>query len=180
MSKVATLEQVTWNSPPLATFSAIKAEVEARLGPPSVRDLDSNGLGLFDAHLLRFPCGLELALWRFHLGPQLCPIDPAVDPCWYEVYSPEPPDLDHIAYHLEVPVEQLSLTTDSADRPLAARAGPSFIVMRTDDNANDVEVTRVTSRCKAEAMVAQYERRGHKQSYWIAEVDLAEAGRSPA
>jgi hypothetical protein len=77
--------------------------------------------------------------------------------------------------HLEVPVAQLGLSTESEDPRSAA---PSFIVMRTDDNANDVEVTRVTSRCEAEAVVEQYERRGHKQSYWIAEVDPAEIARS--
>jgi hypothetical protein len=178
MPKFTTLEQVTWRSQPLATVDAMAAEVDARFGPPSARDLDSNGLGLFDAHLLRFPCGLELALWRFHLGPPLYPIDPAIAPCCYEVYSPEPRDLDHIAFHLEVPVEQMSLTTEGAVGPLAARAAPSFIVMRTDDNANDVEVIRVLSRCEAEAVVERYERRGHKQSYWIAEADPAEAGRS--
>jgi hypothetical protein len=175
VSKFVTLERMTWTSRPLATFAAMVAEVEARFGPPSVRDLDSNGLGLFDAHMLRFPCGLEIALWRFHRGTQPDPIDSAIDPCWHEVYSPEPRDLDHIAFHLEVLVAQLGLSTEREDPRSAA---PSFIVMRTDDNANHVEVTRVTSRCEAEAVVEQYERRGHKQSYWIAEVDPVEIARS--
>lgn len=169
MAKLTVLEQVTWTSRPLASFTAMVAEVEAKFGPPSHRDLDSNGLGLFDSHLLRFPCGLELALWRFHLGPQLQqPLDPAVEPCGYEVYSPEPHDLDHIAFHLELPIERMDLSTEEAGRPLPVRAAPSFLVMRTDDNGNDVEVTRATSQCEAAAVVAAYERRGHKQLYWIA------------
>ncbi len=176
MAKITQLDQVTWTSPALATFGAMAAEIEVRFGPPSARELDSNGLGPFDAHLLRFPC--ELALWRFHLGPQASPIDPIVEPCCYDVYSPEPSELDHLAFHLGVPVEQLSLATDGAGRPLLARAARLFRVMRTDDNGNDVEMTRVTSRCEAEAMVAQYERRGHKQSYWVSEVDPAEGGQA--
>jgi len=43
-----------------------------------------------------------------------------------------------------------------------------FVVMRTDDNGNDIEVTRATSRCKATAI--GYEARAHKQTYWIDEV----------
>lgn len=170
MSKFANLEQVMWTSHALATFSAMAAEVEVRLGPPALRDLDSNGIGLFDAHLLGFPCGLEVALWRLQRGPQLEPIDPVVELSCYDVYSPEARDLDHIAFHLGLPIEQLRPMTD------VGRAARSFIVMRSDDNGNEVELTRVTSRCEAEAVAAQYERRGHKQLYWIAEVDPAVAG----
>lgn len=170
MSKVVVLEEVTWTSRTLAAFEAMVAEVEARFGPPSARDFDSNGLGPCDAHLLRFPCGLEVALWRFHLDPQLRPIDVAVESCWHEVYSPELADLDHIAFHLEVPIEKMDLSMDGDGQPLAGRAAPAFLVMRTDDNGNDDEVRRVTSQCEAEAVAAQYERRGHKQLYWIAEV----------
>ena len=42
-----------------------------------------------------------------------------------------------------------------------------FIVMRSDDNGNDVEVARVATREEAEALVRMYEARGHKQMYWI-------------
>lgn len=171
MSKFTTMEKVTWTSRTVAGFGGMVAEVEARLGPPSVRDLDSNGLGPFDAHMLRFPCGLEVALWRFHCGTQMETLDPLVEPCWYEVYSSRAGDLDHIAFHIEMAVERLETTTDEP----RVRVAPSFIVMRTDDNGNDVEVMRVTSRCEAEAVVEQYERRGHKQSYWIAEAVLGGA-----
>lgn len=178
MVKFAVLDQVTWRSLPLATFSAMTAEIEARFGPPSVRDLDSSGLGPVDAHLLRFSCGLELALWRFQLGPQGEPIDAAVEPCWYDVYASEPVALDHVAFHLELAGAQLGPALEGPDGPRAAAAARSVRVMRTDDNGNDVEVARVTSRCEAEALAAEYERRGHKQLYWIAEIEPAAAGRA--
>ena len=38
---------LTWTSPPLAVFEIMAATIEARFGPPSERDLDSNGIGLF-------------------------------------------------------------------------------------------------------------------------------------
>jgi hypothetical protein len=152
-------------SPPLAAFKAMAATLEARLGPPAARDLDSNGVGLFDAHCLRFCCGLEVVLWRFHLDAQLRTIDPAVEPSRFEIHASQR-DLEHIAFHLEVPVEQMDLWTD----PLVVVAPRAVVVMRTDDNANEVEVKRVTSRCEAESLVQMYEARGHKQSYWILDV----------
>jgi hypothetical protein len=60
-------EGVTWKNPPLAVFSALAVDIERRFGPPTHRDLDSNGTGLFDLLCLRFACGLEVALWRFQV-----------------------------------------------------------------------------------------------------------------
>ncbi len=54
---------------------------------------------------------------------------------------------------------------DAIDQNLATLA-----VMRTDDNGNDFEVKRVTNRCEAAAVVRTYEARGHKQTYWFADV----------
>ena len=75
----------------------------------------------------------------------------------------------HIAFHLELPVERMSLWTDREGVPLVKAPPCVAIVMRTDDNGNEVEVRRVTSRCEAAALVREYEQRGHKQTYWIAE-----------
>lgn len=47
------------------------------------------------------------------------------------------------------------------------RVPPRFAVMRADDNGNEVEVKRVTSRCEAEALQRELEARGHKQLYWV-------------
>ncbi len=126
-----------------------------------------DGLGLFDALCVRFPCGLEVGLARFHLGKQLRMIDPEVDPSTYEIHASQR-DLSHIAFHLEVPLESMSLWTDRDGIP-ADPALNAVIVMRTDDNGNDVEVKRLTNRCEAEALVRELEARGHKQLYWIAE-----------
>jgi hypothetical protein len=46
-----------------------------------------------------------------------------------------------------------------------------YVVMRTDDNGNDVEVARFTDRSEAEATKRAFEVRGHKQLYWIAELE---------
>ena len=167
------LKQVAWRSPTLASFEALSAEIDARFGPPSVRDLDSNGVGPFDATMLRFSCGLEIALWRFHLTTRFRSIDPDLEPSRYEVYSSEVRDLDHIAFHLELAVARMTLVTDGSGRPLVHRTPPAFAVMRTDDNGNHAEVTQVSSRCEADSVVARYERRGHKQSYWIAAMPAA-------
>ena len=157
--------EVTWKSPPLAEFEAMAATIDARFGPPSARDLDSNGIGLFDALCLRFSCGLEVWLWRFHLGVQLRVIDPVVEPSRYEIYANQR-DLAHIAFHLDVPIEMMTLWTDLDGAPLVTPPPDAVVVMRTDDNGNDFEVRRLTNRCQAAALVRAYEARGHKQTYW--------------
>ncbi len=146
---------------PLAAFDALAADIEARFGPPLEYDLDSNGVGLFDATGLRLPCGLELGLLRFHLGRGLRTIDPAVEPSRYEVYANEL-DITHVAFHLGVPLAAMSTWPDVV-------TPQSVIVMRADDNGNHCEVCRVTNRCEAEAIAAAYERRAHKQTYWVAD-----------
>jgi hypothetical protein len=50
---------------------------------------------------------------------------------------------------------------------LIAPVSPSVSVMRSDDNGNELEVTRVTNRCEADALAAAYRSRGHKQTYWV-------------
>ncbi len=157
----------TWTSPPLASFEALAATIDARFGPPTARDVDSNGQGLFDAYDLRFSCGLEVVLWRFHLGVRLQTIDPAIEPSVFEIHANER-DLEHVAAHLGIEIESMQVWSDREGVGVA-RAPRSFVVMRTDDNGNDAEVRRVTSRCEADALVRELESRGHKQSYWVAE-----------
>jgi len=162
------IDAPAWSSPPLAVFEVMSAQIDARFGPPRERALDSNGHGLFDAHYIRFSCGLEVALWRFHRGPDLRPINPAIDPSLHEIRANRR-DVAHIAFHLGVPRESMRLWRDADGVPLAGPSAPlAFAVMRSDDNGNDVEITRVTSRCEAASIVEKYESRGHKQMYWIA------------
>lgn len=157
---VTVLPKVSWTSHPLAVFEAMRSTVAARLGPPSARDLDSNGIGLFDAHCLGFPCGLEVTLWRFHLGAGMRAIDADRESSFVEIHANEG-DLAHIGFHLGVPVEQMNrwsgvLTSDA-----------SLSLMRLDDNGNEYEVSRFTNRCEADAACAEYAARGHKQLYWV-------------
>src|SRR5689334_22837361 len=116
---IVVVTRPTWTSPPLAAFEALAGTMDARFGPPSERNLDSNGIGLFDALCLRFTCGLEVGLSRFHLGAQMRPIDPAIEPSRFEIHSNQR-DLAHIAFHLEVPVGEMSLWTDREGVPLVA------------------------------------------------------------
>jgi hypothetical protein len=142
------------------------ATIEGRFGPPSMRDLDSNGVGLYDALCVRFGCGLEVGLWRFHLGAQLRSIDPETEPSRYEVYANQP-DIAHVAFHLGVPLDTMTLWVHRIDHAVATAPPMTIIVMRTDDNGNDAEIRRCTNRCEAAALVREYEARAHKQTYWV-------------
>jgi hypothetical protein len=157
---------MTWSSPPYATFEAIASQIEARFGAPTERDLDSNGVGLFDYHRLPFACGLEIALWRFHLSRELRPIDAAREPSIFEIHANRP-ELEHALFHLGVAGEAIERWTDRDGTPLSAPVRLSWRVMRQDDNGNRSEVARVTSRCEAESLMRQYEAHGHKQTYWV-------------
>lgn len=42
-----------------------------------------------------------------------------------------------------------------------------YVVMRADDNGNEVEVIRTMTRREAEAVQRAYEARAHKQIYWV-------------
>lgn len=59
-------------------------------------------------------------------------------------------------------------------RPVPHRAGPTTVggmatyrVMRQDDNGNRYLVAERLSRPEAEALAAEFEARGHKQTYWV-------------
>jgi hypothetical protein len=63
----------------------------------------------------------------------------------------------------------MSLWYDSDGTPIAQAEPCCIRVLRQDDNGNEYVVAKVSSRCEAEAMVAEYESRGHKQVYTIDE-----------
>lgn len=168
MADYVRLTKVEWTSSPLVAFPAMEASIAARFGPPTARDLDTNGIGLFDCHLLRFPCGLEVSLWRLHLNLQGREIDPAAEPSVFEVYS-NTSEIEHALFHLGIPLADAWHSLRPDGTPILPPAPPAFVVMRADDNGNRVEVTRLTSRCEAESIAATYESRGHKQTYWVEE-----------
>jgi hypothetical protein len=162
------LDGFRWKSRGLGGFSAMLRDVEARIGAPVERDVEVAGLGPFDYYDLRFACGLEVGLERAQLGRQLQPIDPLVEPSWWGVYAIDR-DLEHIAFHLGVAAAALVANCDREGRPVVPPPRHRFVVMRQDDNGNQLPVQAVSSRCEADALAASYEARGHKQTYWVEE-----------
>lgn len=53
-------------------------------------------------------------------------------------------------------------------RDAASRAGEAWRVLRRDDNGNEFVVATGLSSDEAQALVLEYESRGHKQVYWAA------------
>lgn len=155
---------VRWQSRALMTFRISRAAMTTCLGAPSLVDLDSNGLGLFDCWALRFSCGLELALWLFHARLDASLIEDETEPAMIEVHANEP-RAKHILFHLPVPPEGLSFWEPSPflPEPLVWR------LIRQDDNGRRFDVARYASRCEALSAVARFEAHHHKQMYWVEE-----------
>ena len=53
--------------------------------------------------------------------------------------------------------------------PDADAAQGRWLLYRLDDNGNEVEMRRFASRAAAEALMREYEARGHKQAYLVRE-----------
>ncbi|WP_349572595.1 hypothetical protein [Azotobacter salinestris] len=47
--------------------------------------------------------------------------------------------------------------------------GGRWLLYRIDDNGNEVEMRRFAERAEAEALMNEYQRRGHKQAYLVRE-----------
>jgi hypothetical protein len=159
---------VEWSSPPLFNLCLARDEIAAHLGPPRALDVDSNGLGLYDAWAVRFPCGLEVTLLAFQTGPYQVPIHSS-EPTQVEIHANDT-DLAHIRSHLPFPLRGLSKWIPDHTTSPEKR----WCVLRQDDNGHRAEMRRCSSRCEAEAIVQEYEARGHKQLYWFE--DLPSAG----
>jgi hypothetical protein len=54
---------------------------------------------------------------------------------------------------------------------------PEWLVIRQDDNGNEVVVDEVTSEDEARTIAANYEARGHKQLYLVMTRSQLEAAR---
>jgi len=158
------LDGVRWKSPPLFNFRASRTAMVQALGPPHVVDEDSNGIGLFDAWCLRFPCGLEVAIWIFKMRSDGSSVDDPNELSWIEIHANQRHE-KHIRFHVPVPIDDVSYWVPSTlfEEPLGWR------VMRQDDHGNQFEVARYPSRCEADAVATDFESRGHKQLYWVEE-----------
>lgn len=55
---------------------------------------------------------------------------------------------------------------DSSQVSASARQTPLYEVVRQDDNANAFIIARDVSLTAAQAMVQEYQAKGHKQVYW--------------
>jgi hypothetical protein len=130
------------------------------------RDLDSNGVGLFDLWTVRFPCGLEVALWSFHMSHSM--EVPAEEPRGVEVYANEA-DGAHVLAHLPFRIPTASIwfpeRSETPELP--------WIVMRQDESGTRFPIKRCSSRCEAELEVQEFELRGHKQHYWFESVSAS-------
>ena len=134
------------------------------MGAAHLVDQDSNGLGLFDAWALRFACGLEVCLWMFQRRSDGTPIEDATELATIEVHANEAHER-HLRFHLPVPLVDVSYGVPS---PLVEETR-SWRVARQDDAGVCFEIARYGSRCEAEAVAEAFERRGHKQRYWVEE-----------
>lgn len=63
-------------------------------------------------------------------------------------------------------MKSVSYPTDNG-RDTAPPPGERWCVMRRDDNANDFMVQDGLTFADATALALEFERRGHKQVYWV-------------
>ena len=63
-------------------------------------------------------------------------------------------------------MKSVSYPTDN-ERDAAPPPGERWCVMRRDDNANDFMVQDGLTFADATALALEFERRGHKQVYWV-------------
>ena len=161
---------VSWKSAPLFNFRASENLLQRSLGAPQAVDADSNGIGPVDVWALRFPCGLELCLWRLKMRPDGSLIEAADDPCIVEVHA-NAAEERHIRFHLPLQIADISYWEPSplAPEPLRWR------VLRQDESGNKFEVAKYPSRCEALANQVRFESKGHKQTYWVEESEDAGA-----
>ena len=143
---------------------------QARLGPPGFDD-PSSGAGRMYAWGLRFPCGFEcvLCLW-----PDWDP-DPARPDTDLLSVDLRVPEFEHALRHLELPVEWLVFRLDQSDRASEEerarihRDRDTWEVWRQDDNGNTFVMQTAASEQEARCVADTFERRAHKQMYWVRE-----------
>jgi hypothetical protein len=124
---------VAWKSPPLFNLLLSRAGIVAVLGDPHATNLDSNGVGLFDAWALRFSCGLEVTISIFHTRPrgQREEITDPQELAAVEIHASER-DFDHIRHHFPLPMTGLSRWEPDT----MVESPRDWLVVRQDDNGN--------------------------------------------
>ncbi|WP_394846160.1 hypothetical protein LZC95_01695 [Pendulispora brunnea] len=154
---------VDWTSPPLFNFRATRLRLVDALGQPDGVDLDSNGLGPFDAWVVRARCGMEIVVWQFHLRPDgTGMVVDEHDMANIEIHANNR-DFEHICFHLPLAIEQLSKWVPD---PLN-EAPRAWRLVRQDDHGLRYVIATFTSRCEADAALATFEAHSHKQMYSV-------------
>ena len=150
---------VSWKSPPLVSFVASRSLLVGHLGEPVERSVDTNGLGPADVWALRFRCGLEITVFASLIandGRRRAP-----DEGTHVEILANDADVEHIVAHIPFPPGELGWWGD----PPVPRER-KWRVLRQDDNGQRFVLGSFSSRCEAERVVAEFESRGHKQTYW--------------
>jgi len=142
----------------LARFEDQGEELERRLGLGSAPAADHPGRApsAGGEWLLGFECGLRLRLTR----DSRC----AARRGWsVEGNLPEP---RHALDHLGVPSSAVIWRADPPGER-GAPGGARIELWRLDDNGNQLRVDVLASESTAACLLARYEARGHKQTYWL-------------
>lgn len=124
----------------LFNYRASRNELVARFGAPHIVDEDGHGVASFDAWLLRFECGLDIALWQFHSN-----VVEGDAPRLVELHANDC-ELLHLAFH--VGIDARAIERWSPDPTYLGDA--KYRVVRHDPNGGRWGVGAYTSRCEAE------------------------------
>lgn len=146
--------------------------------PLPVCTLPFDAAALGERHGLRFELDED-----YGLGPRLSSVVRAGDlVLWLESHLLDPDEAKLVTVFVRSDVEnsldalQTVLTCFRLQEPdLAWRSdclGPArWALMRLDDNGNEVEMKRYQLEVSAQWMSRQYEKRGHKQLYFVRHLD---------
>lgn len=142
---------------PLACVALDRSALAERFGAPVAANEVCAGIGTYDAWDLRPGCGIAIGVMAFRTALRFD--GTMVEPALNAEITADTDDIDHVLFHLGA--------TGGWRDPDIAPAPVVFAVRRSDDNGGEYEVARYTSRCEAEAAVAELTARGHKQMYWV-------------
>jgi hypothetical protein len=136
----------------IVSFAMAGGEFVERRAQALEAEADWEGLGPHDRWQVHAPCGVELSIWRSHVeAPHIGKV------CANTL------DLDHILFHLPFAVGEIGRWVPALLAPLPRE----WQVVRQDDHGTRYEMGAFTSQCEAEAIVREFETRGHKQTFWV-------------
>jgi hypothetical protein len=131
-----------------------------------------DGLGDADYFAIEFDCGLQVAFEFLHgIPPSILPPGTVLATEW---------NAHHVRRHLSIWNAQLVEFADDVffrEREWAFKHFPQLLLdpanqsrwqlMRMGDDGNPMAIGQPTSKPDAECWQAEFESRGHKQTYWV-------------